>query len=165
MKDEIYKKVLKLASELLKMASEEFANHGCNDVDESLYKGWSIEERQELVKGFHEWNGDPEEYNPSFLYMGDDTLMSYLSFLILQPVPVPLRREEIIRHIENEIHLYHMVLSNFRALKAVYAPDAPMSEFATIKQLEDELISLESELSALTSQEVEGEKPKRQQDS
>ena len=146
MKDEIYKKVLKLASELLKMASEEFANHGCNDVDESLYKGWSIEERQELVKGFHEWNGDPEEYNPSFLYMGDDTLMSYLSFLILHPVPAPLRREEIKRIFKN----YTRVVGNTN------------SEGLKCGIFEEDFKAI---IDALTSQEVEGEKPKRQQDS
>jgi hypothetical protein len=70
------KNELLLVSKLLKMASEEFSNHGCNDVSDEMYAGWTKEERQNLVKDFHEMNGDPEEYSPEYLHLGDDTLMS-----------------------------------------------------------------------------------------
>jgi hypothetical protein len=72
-------KELKLASYLLNLAGDEFCNHGCNDVEDSVYEGWTLEERKQFVKEFHEWNGDPEEYNENFLHLGDDVLMDYLA--------------------------------------------------------------------------------------
>ena len=57
------KKEQELAAYLLKLASNQFSNHGCNDVDKKAYEEWTIEERQQFVKEYHEWNGDPEEYN------------------------------------------------------------------------------------------------------
>lgn len=69
----------KLAAQMLEMASEMFGDYTCNDVDESFYNGWTIEERQKFVKEFHEWNGDPEEYDKKFLHIPDFALMSFLA--------------------------------------------------------------------------------------
>lgn len=69
----------KLASVLLDMASSEFGHHGCNDVDEKIYEGWSIEERRALVKAFHEYNGDPQEYDENHLHIPDFALMGFFS--------------------------------------------------------------------------------------
>jgi len=68
-----------LASYFLNLASDEFGNHGCNDVEQSVWNNWTIEERQQFVKEFHEYNGDPEEYDPNFLYLPDFVLMGFLS--------------------------------------------------------------------------------------
>ena len=68
-----------LAAKLLKTASEEFGNHGCNDVDESVWEGWTIEERTLFVKEFHDWNGDPEEFTPNFLHIPDFALMDFIA--------------------------------------------------------------------------------------
>lgn len=70
---------LKLASLLLDKASKEFGRHGCNDVDKNFYSGWSIEERKKFVKEYHDYNGDPEEYDENFLHIPDFALMGYLS--------------------------------------------------------------------------------------
>ena len=75
----ISKKELALAAKMLELASDTFSNHGCNDVDENVYDGWTLEERQQFVKEFHEWNGDPEEYEETFLHLGDSTIMSFLA--------------------------------------------------------------------------------------
>jgi hypothetical protein len=75
----ISKKELALAAKMLELASDQFSNHGCNDVDENVYAGWTLEERQQFVKEFHEWNGDPEEYEETFLHLGDSTIMSFLA--------------------------------------------------------------------------------------
>jgi hypothetical protein len=69
----------KLAAYFLKAASDVFGIHICNDVDEDAFVDWTIEERQQLVKDFHEWNGDPEEYNPNFVHLPDHCLMSLLA--------------------------------------------------------------------------------------
>ena len=75
----ISKKELALAAKMLELASDQFSNHGCNDVDGNVYDGWTLEERQQFVKDFHEWNGDPEEYEETFLHLGDSTIMSFLA--------------------------------------------------------------------------------------
>ena len=72
----INKKELALAAKMLKLASDEFSNHGCNDVDENAYSGWTLEERKEFAKDFHKWNGDPEE---TFFHLADWTIMSFLA--------------------------------------------------------------------------------------
>jgi len=64
----------KLATKLLDMATREFGNHMCNDVDESMWDGWTVEERRKFVKEFHDYNGDPEEYNENRLHMMDFSL-------------------------------------------------------------------------------------------
>ena len=68
-----------LVVKMLEMASDEFSNHGCNDVGDSTYEGWSLEERQQFVKEFHEWNGDPEDFDKDRLNLGDSTIMSFLA--------------------------------------------------------------------------------------
>lgn len=72
-----------LTAKMLELASNEFSNHGCNDVEDSVYEGWTLEERRQFVKEFHEWNGDPEEYNENFLHLGDSTLMSFLGYKLV----------------------------------------------------------------------------------
>jgi hypothetical protein len=70
---------LKLAAVMLEMAENEFSNHGCNDVDESVWKDWSIEERRTFVKEIGEWNGDTEEYDEDHLYLPDWYIMAFLA--------------------------------------------------------------------------------------
>lgn len=79
---ELVKKIFILAAEMLKLASDEFSNHGCNDVDKKLYRNWTVEERQRFVQGFHRWNGDPENYDDDFLNLGDSVIMNYLASIL-----------------------------------------------------------------------------------
>jgi hypothetical protein len=72
-----------LAAILLKIARYEFSNHICNDVEDSVYDEWTIEERKQFVKEFYEWNGDPENYNENFLYIGYDSLMGFLAYKLI----------------------------------------------------------------------------------
>lgn len=51
----------KLAARLLRLASDQFSNHGCNDIDDDLLKDWTDEEKLKLSQSYHDWNGDPEE--------------------------------------------------------------------------------------------------------
>ena len=69
-----------IAAKMLETASDKFSNHGCNDVDDDFWDGWTKEERQAFVKEFREWNGDPEEYDPEFLHMQDHSIMSFLAY-------------------------------------------------------------------------------------
>ncbi len=54
-------KEMRMAAELLRTAADEFANHGCNDLDEKIYLGWTDEEKANLSFYYHTSNGDPEE--------------------------------------------------------------------------------------------------------
>lgn len=58
------KKELLFAAALLKMAASEFVNHGCNDLPKNLYAFFTPEEWDNLNQRYHDWNGDPEEYQP-----------------------------------------------------------------------------------------------------
>ena len=64
---------------MLELASNKFGSHCCNDVKNSVYKDWTIEERQKFVKEYHDWNGDPEEYDTKFLHLPDFAIMSFLA--------------------------------------------------------------------------------------
>lgn len=73
-----------LASYLLRLAEDEFSNHGCNDVDEEVWKDWSDGERQKFVEEFHQHNGDIEEYDPNFLHLPNTALMGFLAHKLTQ---------------------------------------------------------------------------------
>lgn len=73
------RKEKKLASYFLELASDVFGNHGCNDVEDEVWENWTLEERQKFVKEYHEWNGDPEEYDENYLHLPDFAIMSFLS--------------------------------------------------------------------------------------
>ncbi len=68
----------------LKLAADEFSNHGCNDVEKSVWKDWDIKEREVFVKEFYEYNGDPEMYNPKFLHLPDFAIMSFLAHKLIK---------------------------------------------------------------------------------
>lgn len=62
----------------------ESINHGCCDVWEPVFENWTLEEHQNFVKGYYEFNGDPENYNPDHLELGDCSILAYLGHKILQ---------------------------------------------------------------------------------
>ena len=70
---------LELVSKLLKMTAEHYSNHGCNDVDREFWDWWTPNQKRELLKDIHDWNGDPEEYNPDCLAFQDWHLMEYFA--------------------------------------------------------------------------------------
>ena len=76
-----------LAAKLLEIASEKFGNYICNDVDESIFSDWTIRQRQEFVKEFHKWNGDPEEYDENFMHIPDYALMDFMAHKLTNEIP------------------------------------------------------------------------------
>lgn len=50
----------RLAAHLLRLASDQFSNHGCNDFDLSKHCADSLA-RDAFVRSYHEWNGDLAE--------------------------------------------------------------------------------------------------------
>lgn len=71
-------KEMKLCIHFLNQMLEQSFNCACNDVDDSVWDGWTKEERQAFVKESHEWNGDPEEYDPDRLAMLDFEIAGFL---------------------------------------------------------------------------------------
>ena len=74
-----------LVSKLLRMAADEFGNHGCNDVDEDLADHYTDAEKIALAYQYHEWNGDPEECDGTvhdFKMIGDSSWMAYFADLL-----------------------------------------------------------------------------------
>jgi len=71
-------KELKLVADLLDLASDEFSNHGCYDVDDSLYEGWTKKEKTELCKYGCMVNNDPDEYED-----GDEIAFDWVLMYVL----------------------------------------------------------------------------------
>lgn len=101
-------KELELTSALLKMAADKFGNHGCNDVEESIYDGWTIEERKKLVKEYEEYNGTPEEFDENFLHLPDFALMGFMAHKLANPIePLVIQKNaEISRLIFEKLKSY-----------------------------------------------------------
>lgn len=71
----------KIAARLLKMASEEFSNHGCNDFDLRKILP-NVEDRRALAKAIAKWNGDDlDDLDPEddHNYEMDWILMSFMA--------------------------------------------------------------------------------------
>ena len=71
-----------LAADLLKEVGQEYSNHVCNDWE--FPADWSLEDRQDFVKAYHDYNGDPEEFDPNFLHLPDFAVLGFLSHLLKQ---------------------------------------------------------------------------------
>ena len=71
----IDKQILLLASRMLELASNEFANHGCNDLDNETLE--LVSNETELCKQIEEWNGD-EGYPEKIYNVSDWMLMDFL---------------------------------------------------------------------------------------
>lgn len=71
-----------LAAGMLRLASDAFANHGCNDW--SFPEDWTQEEKIQFVLEYHEWNGDPEEFNANYLHLPDCAVMDFLADKLLR---------------------------------------------------------------------------------
>lgn len=71
-----------MTSFMLELAAEEFGNHGCNDIDSSFWEEMTLEERKEFVKKYHEFNGDPQDFDEDFLELPDFAVMGFLAAII-----------------------------------------------------------------------------------
>jgi hypothetical protein len=78
----------KLTAYLLKRASEEFSNHGCNDLNLVKDVGLTPEESFELRKSLTAWGDYPDEDVPQDTHYTMDWLaMLFIKDRILKPVP------------------------------------------------------------------------------
>jgi hypothetical protein len=71
-----------LASRLLERASDEFSNHGCNDMDEKMFDGISDADKLAMEQAYNKYNSPDHEDYVKFDYIADWAWMSYLSKLL-----------------------------------------------------------------------------------
>lgn len=68
-----------LAGRLMAMAADSFSNHGCNDIEDSLFEGIDVAQRDELEVEINAWNcPSGEDYIP-LAHFGDSGLMGYFA--------------------------------------------------------------------------------------
>ena len=70
-----------IAAEMLESLSNKMADSCCNDWNFPI--NWSEDEKATFVREFHEWNGDPEEFDPGYLVLSDFCVASFLSSKML----------------------------------------------------------------------------------
>ncbi len=51
----------KLIAYLLGLAAQEFSNHACNDVPQSVFKDWSSEELDSLMNDYRKWDNSDND--------------------------------------------------------------------------------------------------------
>ena len=74
---ELTDKEKQIAATMLENYSEYLANRICNDFD---WPGnWTNEEITKFTKDFHDWNGDPEEYEQGDILSSDHAVSSFLA--------------------------------------------------------------------------------------
>lgn len=71
-----------LAAMFLSACSEMLSNRMSNDFD--FPSNWSEKEKTEFTKGYHDWNGDPEEYLQGMVINNDSCVVNYLSALMVK---------------------------------------------------------------------------------
>ena len=92
-----YKNLLLLASEMLDLAHDDFSNHGCNDLDEKVYKLIT----DDMLKEMRFWNSRGKDPWPEEAkFVGDSSLMAYLSYK-LKDIAVEMDRDIKIDNIIN----------------------------------------------------------------
>lgn len=82
MKDTTKKSALLLASRMLQLTADEFDNHGCNDMDMSLFEGMPFADRLELEVAYNEWNSHSAPGTEDFCklaHIGDSAWMAFLA--------------------------------------------------------------------------------------
>jgi len=71
-------KEMVLAGRLLELAANEFSNHGCNDMEDTMFASWTDQEREDFRVKVWEFEGDDEAMNEGVEVFGD-MAMDYLA--------------------------------------------------------------------------------------
>lgn len=67
-----------LASAMFKDYSDVLGNRCCNDFE--FPSDWSEYQKIDIVKEYHERNGDPEEFNSDYPKLPDFAIASFLAY-------------------------------------------------------------------------------------
>ena len=69
----------KLAAYLLNLAADKFQSHSCNDLDEEIWEGWTMEDRKELISEYYKSIDEPQEAEEGHTNIEDFVLMRFLA--------------------------------------------------------------------------------------
>lgn len=73
----ITQKESQLVQDFLKEYADRLGRDGCNDW--RFPSDWTVLEKEEFVKRYHAWNGDPEEYDPKRLVLPNFAVVDFLA--------------------------------------------------------------------------------------
>lgn len=68
---------IELIIDLLELAADRYSNDGCNDHD--YPESWTEDDKIQFAKDYHDWNGDPEEFNEKWLIHENWIMMQLLA--------------------------------------------------------------------------------------
>ena len=80
-----------LAAQMLNDYCDSLSDNCCNDWE--YPDDWTLEEKQKFNKDFHEWNGDPEEYDSEFLSLPDFSVAGFLAATLEAMVTTKLTKK------------------------------------------------------------------------
>jgi len=70
-------KEMEIAVTMLEDYSSYLSNRCCNDFEWPI--NWTHEEKTKFTKDFHDWNGDPEEYEQGDVLNSDFSVAAFLA--------------------------------------------------------------------------------------
>ncbi len=76
----ITQKESQLVQDFLKEYADRLGRDGCNDW--RFPSDWTVLEKEEFVKSYHVWNGDPDEYDPKRLALPNFAVVDFLAYKI-----------------------------------------------------------------------------------
>ena len=76
------KKERLFVAKLLRMAEEEFGNHGCNDMPSNLQDHFTQDEWAELDKRYHQYNEHTDNPTESCHVNADFAWMAYFAYVL-----------------------------------------------------------------------------------
>ncbi len=76
-----------LVVQFLNEYSDELGNNGCNDW--KFPPEWSQSEKETFVKEYHDYNGDPQEFDLTNLNLPDFAVASFLAYKLTLPLEIP----------------------------------------------------------------------------
>lgn len=75
-------KEIALAADFLKGYADRLGNDCCNDWD--FPSDWTHDEIVQFVRDYHEFNGDPEEFDENHLFLPDFAVAEFLAHRLLK---------------------------------------------------------------------------------
>jgi len=91
----------KVHLELLQMIKKRGIGRVCNDLEPEEEALLTQSEWEELSKASHDWNGDPEEYDPKYAkYMSDFMVVEFLEYTLYKRLEL---LENFVQEMEQEI--------------------------------------------------------------
>ncbi len=78
---DITEKELHFLVALAKQGADRMSSRICDDLEgepDAIFETFTTDEKDAMMKGYHHWNGDPEEWEPGWWGLGAGMWLSYL---------------------------------------------------------------------------------------